>query len=262
VTDQVPGRGSVFHYDLTVPNADEVRDFYAAVVGWAAAPLDMGGYDDYVMSATGTPVAGVCHARSGNAGFPPVWLPYVAVADLDGALDRAQALAGAVVAGPVGDPGSRYVVVRDPAGAGFALSEAVWGDAAPPPGERQPEAPPGSIVGLDLTVPDAERVREFYVATVGWKPRPVEMDGYADYEMTDPSSGATVAGICHARGTNAGLPSVWLPYVGVAVLDAALDRCRNRGGSVVAGPFGEAGSWRYAVIRDPAGAHLALSEAI
>jgi hypothetical protein len=41
--------GNVMHMDLTIPNADEVRDFYQAVAGWGSMGLSMGDYDDYVM---------------------------------------------------------------------------------------------------------------------------------------------------------------------------------------------------------------------
>jgi predicted enzyme related to lactoylglutathione lyase len=39
-----PEIGSIGWVDLTISNAEEVRDFYAQVVGWRPAPLDMGGY--------------------------------------------------------------------------------------------------------------------------------------------------------------------------------------------------------------------------
>lgn len=53
--------GAIAWTDLTVPDATEVRDFYAAVVGWSPSPVDMGGYSDYAMhDARGTSVAGGC----------------------------------------------------------------------------------------------------------------------------------------------------------------------------------------------------------
>ena len=65
------GTKAVSELDLTVPDADAVRDFYKAVVGWGVQDVDMGGYSDYAMThpATGQPVAGVCHARGVNAGL-------------------------------------------------------------------------------------------------------------------------------------------------------------------------------------------------
>lgn len=120
------------------------------------------------------------------------------------------------------------------------------------------ETPPvGSVAWCDLTVEDAPALRDFYERVVGWSADPVSMGEYEDYNMASPGSGAPVAGICHARGTNAGLPSQWILYVTVADLDASLDRCREGGGEVLAPPR-SAGGGRYAVIRDPAGAVLAV----
>ena len=73
--------GTIVWKDLTVENADVIRDFYAEVVGWKHSPCDMGGYDDYNMipPESNDPVAGICHARGANANLPAQWLIYVAV---------------------------------------------------------------------------------------------------------------------------------------------------------------------------------------
>ncbi len=115
----------------------------------------------------------------------------------------------------------------------------------------------GTVMWHDLTVPEAEDLRDFYAEVVGWKPEPVEMTGYVDYSMVVPATGEPAAGVCHARGPNAALPPQWLMYVVVDDLPAALRRCVARGGTVLDGPRGM-GEQTYAVIRDPAGAHIAL----
>jgi len=115
----------------------------------------------------------------------------------------------------------------------------------------------GKVVWQDLTVPNATAVRDFYAAVVGWRHDPVEMGGYADFNMIPPGADVPAVGICHARGTNAKLPPQWLLYVQVADLDASLRACVERGGQVIDGPRGM-GEQRFAVVRDPAGAHLGL----
>src|SRR5690606_21936482 len=86
----MPDIGSVSWVDLTVSNAEEVRDFYREVVGWSSEDLDMGEYADYVMRspATGEAVAGVCHARGVNAHLPAQWLVYLTVADLEASVEK------------------------------------------------------------------------------------------------------------------------------------------------------------------------------
>ena len=119
-----PEIGSIGWVDLTVPNAVEVRDFYAQVVGWKPQGLDMGGYEDFVMAAPGSGEgkAGVCHARGGNAGLPPVWLVYLVVEDLDASAARCVELGGKILApARAAGPSGRFCVIQDPAGAVAAL---------------------------------------------------------------------------------------------------------------------------------------------
>lgn len=116
----------------------------------------------------------------------------------------------------------------------------------------------GRIAWVDLTVENADEVRDFYQQVVGWTPQPVQMEGYADYSMAN-AGGETVAGVCHARGPNATLPAQWMIYITVDDLDASLEACQRLGGRVVVPTRGEAGS-RFAIIADPAGAVCALYE--
>lgn len=115
----------------------------------------------------------------------------------------------------------------------------------------------GQIMWIDLTVPNAAAVRDFYRAVVGWEPSPVDMGDYADFNMLPPGSDRPAAGICHARGSNANLPPQWLIYIIVEDVAAAAARCVELGGAVVDGPRAMGGS-QFCVIRDPAGAVCAL----
>lgn len=117
--------GEVVWLDLTVERADEVRDFYAAVVGWRPEGVDMGGYEDFNMLApeSGRPAAGVCFRRGQNAAVPPGWMVYLRVADLDAALAQVEARGGEVLSPVRGGDGPRYAMIRDPSGATCALAE-------------------------------------------------------------------------------------------------------------------------------------------
>jgi len=70
----------------------------------------------------------------------------------------------------------------------------------------------------------------------------------------------SVAGVCHARGNNAGLPAVWMVYIVAANLDSAILRCEARGGELLGAPRSAGEGSRFCVIRDPAGAVAALYE--
>ena len=118
---------------------------------------------------------------------------------------------------------------------------------------------PGTIVWRDLTVPDAETVRDFYEAVLGWTHEDVSMGEYADYNMLQPESDEPTAGICHQRGQNASIPAQWITYVQVEDLDHSVASCEEHGGSVIDGPRTMGGS-RVCIVQDPAGACIGLVE--
>ncbi len=122
----------------------------------------------------------------------------------------------------------------------------------------------GTIGWVDLTVPEAAAVRDFYRDVVGWTSSEVPMGDYADYCVHPPGAPADAppaGGICHARGENADLPPSWIIYIHVDDLDTSLARCVERGGSIVRPARDLGGHGRMAVIRDPAGAVAALFQA-
>jgi predicted enzyme related to lactoylglutathione lyase len=118
----------------------------------------------------------------------------------------------------------------------------------------------GIIKWVDLTVDDAESVRDFYSAVVGWESAGLDVGGYEDFVMTHPETGDAAAGICHQRGGIKGLPQQWLPYVTVDDLDDSIAACDAHGGNVVFGPKDSETMGRWCVIQDPAGAVMALTE--
>jgi hypothetical protein len=114
----------------------------------------------------------------------------------------------------------------------------------------------GQVSWVDLTVKNAEQVRDFYKEIVGWNSSEVDMGGYSDFNM-NLEDGKTIAGICHSRGLNANLPAQWLIYITVSDLEKSLVRCRALGGKIVDGPR-SMGESRFCVIQDPSGAVAAL----
>lgn len=116
---------------------------------------------------------------------------------------------------------------------------------------------PDTIAWHDLTAPDADAIRDFYSAVAGWRPEPVDMGGYDDFNMIAAGGDFPAAGVCWKRGVNADLPAQWLMYIVVPDVDTAAGKCRERGGEVLAGPR-SLGPGRFCVIRDPAGAVCAL----
>ncbi|KXI28791.1 VOC family protein [Paraglaciecola hydrolytica] len=116
----------------------------------------------------------------------------------------------------------------------------------------------GNIAWFDLTVADADSVKEFYKSVIGWQENPIDMGGYNDYSMQTPDSLTDVAGICHARGPNKDLPAQWLLYFKVADLKASIHAVTQAGGEVLMPVKNLSSSSHYTVIKDPAGAVCAI----
>lgn len=130
VRDEVPSDsvGRIAWFDLTVPEAPGILEFYRAVVGWSVEEVELedeaGRYTDYLLSTPdGTAVAGICHARGVNRAVPPVWLLYLPVGDLDESLERVIEGGGKVLERRTGaDCSDVSAVIRDPVGAYLALA--------------------------------------------------------------------------------------------------------------------------------------------
>ena len=120
----MPKAGTIGWCDLTVENAEELQTFYSSVIGWLPCSVDMGAYSDFTMTMDLQPVAGICHNRGVNQGIPPVWMVYFVVADLDASIAECEKLGGTVILAPKSLGGSRYCIIRDPAGAASALYQA------------------------------------------------------------------------------------------------------------------------------------------
>ena len=115
----------------------------------------------------------------------------------------------------------------------------------------------GKFVWHDLTVDNAEQVKDFYSKVIGWKAADHDMGEYNDYDIHLPETDDVVAGICHARGSNANLPLQWLIYVTVEDVKKSAELCKANGGKIVDGPR-KMGEYNFCVIQDPAGAVIAL----
>lgn len=252
--------GTITSVDLTVPNADEIRDFYERVIGWTHSDVEMGDYADYMMIAPdGQPAGGVCHQRGVNAALPSVWMVYFLVDDLNASMQSVERLGGKVLVRPEPSASYLYAVIQDPAGAIcalFEMDEATQEYMAPHLEKAAETATqPGKRAWVDLTVEDAEGVRDFYQQLLGWTPQAVPMEGkggsYNDYNMCS-ADGTPVVGICHKQGANQELPSQWMTYFVVPDVRASVQAAESGGGRVISSPH-EGGGGSMIVLQDPAG---------
>jgi predicted enzyme related to lactoylglutathione lyase len=256
--------GTITSVDLTVSKADEVRDFYERVIGWTHSDVEMGDYSDYMMIAPdGQPTGGICFKQGVNAALPSVWMVYFLVDDVNASMQTVERLGGKVLVRPEPTASYLYAVIQDPAGATcalFQMDEATKEYMAPHLEKAAETATqPGKRAWVDLTVEDAEGVRDFYQQVLGWTPQEVPMEGkggnYNDYNMCD-TDGNPVVGICHKQGGNQDIPSQWMAYFVVPDVDASVKAVEAGGGKVLTSH--NMGSSRMAIIQDPAGAVCSL----
>jgi uncharacterized protein len=244
--------GAVCSADIAVPEHEREFRFYTQVLTTGERPL----WSDDLLNNLGVPVIGLGN-RADYRDLPLQWMPHIQVADVAASAKRAVELGGKELMHTKGDDGtSPWAVLQDPNGAAFGVIPVLPEDALPSPAE----GPVGRLVWLDLTVRDADRTRDFYQAVVGWSYEAFAMgegdDRYADYVMLDAAGNAT-AGVCHARGPNAGLPPVWLLYLPVGDFAESRRRAAAEGGEVIHAVDGT--NHKYAVVRDPVGAHFAIT---
>ncbi len=133
----------------------------------------------------------------------------------------------------------------------------------------------GEMAWMDLSVPNAEKVSDFYQSVLGWTSEPVAMgssdDTYNDFVMASPqksndavdseaekiTSPDFMTGICHAKGDNKDMPALWLPYFLVNNLDESILKVLENGGTLET-KIKKVGQDCYVVIKDPAGAMAAI----
>ena len=85
----------------------------------------------------------------------------------------------------------------------------------------------GAVTWVDLTIPDADGIRDFYKEVIGWKTMDIHMGEYNDYCMISPEDNVVRTGICHEKGVNAGFPPAWIMYVNVVNLDVSMDAVKK-----------------------------------
>lgn len=256
----VPRVGAVFSADIAVPEHAREARFYSRVLSTGDNPLWR---ENDLMNNLGMPIIGLGALTPAYAHLPLQWMPHIQVADVGASVQCALDLGGSVLMKD-SDDGNQWAVLRDPNEAAFGIIPVVAAESMPQDSAASSSdaaAIAGCIFWLDLTVPDASAVRDFYRQVVGWSVQEVEMkDGdarYVDYNMLG-GDGIPAAGICHARGVNAGLPPVWMIYLPVNDLAESIRRVEEEGGKVIKSMRGEDETYVYAAIQDRVGVYFAL----
>jgi predicted enzyme related to lactoylglutathione lyase len=114
----------------------------------------------------------------------------------------------------------------------------------------------GKFVWHEQVSPDPKQAESFYTELFGWGTE-VFKPGEADYTMISAGGGSHGA---FAKAMEGAPPPHWLGHVRVDKLEETIEKAKQAGGTLAAGPFemGEVG--RIAIIGDPQGGHLSAYE--
>ena len=226
------------------------KEFYGRLFGWEwDEPMGEGA--DYSLAlVAGARVAGL-GAQTGDAqGGPASWGVYLAVDDVDAAVDRAAGAGGEVLVAPMDvGPTGRMAWLRDPGGAAVGLWQA--GELAG--AERANE--PGTNIWNELMTTDFDAVAPFYADVLGMGTEATTMAG-----MDQPYHVLTVAGrtVAGSWPQPEGQPSVWTVCFNVDDCDATLTRASELGADVASEAVDLPGVGRFAGLRDPQGAEFGI----
>jgi predicted enzyme related to lactoylglutathione lyase len=111
-----PSSNPVVHLELHTGDLPRASCFYAQLCGWRAERIDAGG-GPYLALGLGEIGGGIVECRTER----PLWLPYVEVAEIAEATERARALGASVPLEPREGPAGWRSVVSAPTGAEIAL---------------------------------------------------------------------------------------------------------------------------------------------
>lgn len=263
--------------DLVQPDFDATTAFYGELFGWdfqVRTPDDAPLRYAYALVG-GRTVGGIGTPAPGEES-PAGWTSYVAVESADRTAAAVEANGGTVLAAPADVPGAgRVALCADPEGATIGLWQAAENRGAQAVNEA------GTWVFSSLAAADPAGAERFYGPVFGWVAHPLDMGGddkvwfwavpgYGDFlagrdpEVREaqeagqaPDGFVDAVALLQSRAPDA--PARWSVTIGVADVEAEVDRATNLGATVVV-PLFDTAYTREGVIRDPQGAELILSE--
>jgi predicted enzyme related to lactoylglutathione lyase len=238
--------------ELATNDQPGAKRFYTSLFGWGFEDSPIGEGEVYTMLKLGDrQVGALFQMRQEQAGLPPHWSAYVAVADADAAAAQAAKLGGKVIMAPfdVMDVG-RMALIQDPQGAVVAVWQARKHFGAGVLDE------PGALCWTELLTTDPAAASRFYTGLFGWTAEATQMGptAYTVFKRGDKSAGGMMA-IAPEMGP---MPPHWLGYFAVEDCDESVAKAIMLGGEVALPPTEVPGVGRFSVLNDPQGAAFAI----
>jgi hypothetical protein len=252
VTQHAPG--TFCWPELATTDQTGAKKFYTTLFGWEFTDSDMGNGQFYTMLKLGGRHVGALYNQrpeERSHGIPPHWNSYVAVESADRTAQKARSLGGIVLAEPfdVFDAG-RMAIIQDPTGATFCI----WQPKTHAGAGVLDEV--GALCWTELMTPDTSKARGFYTGLFGWQAeeRPMGPMTYTVYKNGEALAGGMMA-ITKEMGP---VPPHWMVYFAAADCDATVAKAGALGAGITVPPTDIPGVGRFAILRDPQGAHVAV----
>ncbi|MDX1405100.1 MAG: VOC family protein [Woeseiaceae bacterium] len=244
--------GKFIWHDLITEDIDAAQRFYGEMFGWTFENSASRNGRDYVVARDG----GVYVA--GMVSVPPRadgrnvsrWLPYLSVTDVDAAVGDGVGAGATVAVAAQNVPIGRVAAIIDSDGAVVGLVRSRIGD----PDDQTTRTAPGRPVWTELLANDPVSAAQFYRNIAGFDLRIIERRG-GEYTLLS-SGGVDRAGIF--RKPSRDMASTWLTHFGVGNPEAAAQRAKELGGTILLPVSPELRDGTIAVVTDPAGAVLVL----
>jgi predicted enzyme related to lactoylglutathione lyase len=243
-------------YELTTTDTSAAQAFYGKVFGWDARDSGLPGMKYLLLSAASVELGGMLSlADAGcDTATPPFWLGYIGSDDVDKDTARVKAAGGKVHSEPADIPGiGRFAVVADPHGASFVLFRGAATDQMP---AAAPAYTPGHIGWRELHAGNGEEAFAFYSEMFGWtKAEAMDMGPlgiYQIYAINGESAGGMMTKMADTPAP------MWLYYVCVDDIDAAVTRAKDAGGKQLLETHEVPGGMWISQFLDPQGAMFAM----
>jgi predicted enzyme related to lactoylglutathione lyase len=245
--------GRFVWYDLMTTDPAAAQAFYTKVIGWGTMPYE--GPMPYTLwtHEPGAPLGGVMALadEAKAAGAPPHWLGYVSTPRCAVTAEQAAKLGGRILVEPQEIPGQgTFAVLADPQGAVIAIYQSKTGIPVDTPAAIR------QFSWHELATADWEQAFAFYADLFSWsKTDDLDMGEAGTYRMY--GFGQWPLGGMFTKPKE--MPaSGWLYYVMVPDVNAAVERVKEAGGTILNGPEEVPGGDLVAQCLDPQGAAFAL----
>lgn len=251
-TELLPG--SFCWPELATPDLAKSKTFFSGLFGWESVDVPSAGGTYTIFKLRGLDVAAArsLSEKECGEGIPAYFMTYVSAASADEAAEKAKELGGKVLYGPFDVEGiGRMAVVADPEGVVFALWEARGHIGARLVGEDH------TLCWTELVTKDPAGAKAFYGGLFGWTWKASETSEVEYWETY--REGQPIGGLLPMKGEWWGeVPPHFMPYFLVADCEAAVRKASELGGGAAVPATEIPHVGKFAVLRDPTGAHFSV----